>query len=135
MKPQYLLQHHPVQGREPQSSLEHSTSAGAFTSSLFGITYLAGFWTIRIKLNLFNGQFSSGISIITQIHSAKCTLTQQFTKSPVGWSSWCWKYKYVLVFKWACYSADREKLEYTENKFLKDYVFQQRRLCVLNLPI
>lgn len=52
-------------------------------------SYLASFWTIRIKLHLFNSQFSSGISIITQIYSAKCTLTQQFAKSPISWSSWC----------------------------------------------
>lgn len=57
--------------------------------SVFGITYLAGFRTIGIKLNLFYSQFSSSISIVTQIYSAKCTLTQQFTKSPVSWSSWC----------------------------------------------
>lgn len=50
-------------------------------------SYLAGLWTLRIKLDLFDRQFPSGICIVAEVHPSKGSLAQELSQPPVGWSA------------------------------------------------
>lgn len=54
--------------------------------------YLAGLWTVGVKLHLFNRQLSASVGIITEEDASERSLTQKFPQTPICWSPRsCWR--------------------------------------------
>lgn len=64
------------------------------TNLIVADSYLAGLWTLRIKLDLFDRQFTSSICIVAKVHTSEGSLAQQLSKPPVGWSARGWSYNH-----------------------------------------